>query len=40
MEKETKDFFIDHLTEIDGQLFWEQCKEEFPYRLKRGKTNE
>jgi len=40
MKKETKDFFIDHLTEIDGQQFWEKCKEEFPYRLKREKTNE
>ena len=40
MEKETKDFFIEHLTCIDGQQFWEMCKVEFPYRLKSEKTNE
>lgn len=33
MEQETKDFFTDHLKEIDGQQFWEKCKVEFPYIL-------
>ncbi len=39
IEKETKDFLIDYLKEIDEQLFWEKCKEEFPCRLKREKIN-
>jgi len=30
MEKETKDFFAEYLTEIDEQKFWDKCKAEFP----------
>ena len=32
MEKETIDFFRQHLNEINGQEFWNKCKAEFPYR--------
>jgi len=40
MENETKNFFKDHLAAIDGQLFWDNCKKEFPYRLKSEMTIE
>ena len=33
MEREIKDFFIKHLCEIDGQLFWDKCITELPYCL-------
>ncbi len=32
MEKETNDFFRQHLNEINGQEFWNRCKAEFPYK--------
>ena len=32
MRYETVDFFKDHLTEIDGETFWNKCKNEFPYK--------
>lgn len=32
MEKETINFFRQHLNEINGQEFWNKCKAEFPYR--------
>lgn len=40
MEKETKDFFIAHLTDIDEQQFWDMCKVEFPYNYKNEKPTE
>ena len=30
MKKETIDFFKEHLYEIDGETFWNRCKNEFP----------
>jgi hypothetical protein len=30
IERETKGFFSNHLSDIDGNLFWEKCKNEFP----------
>lgn len=32
MRKETLNFFKEHLTEIDGENFWNKCIKEFPYR--------
>jgi hypothetical protein len=34
MKIETINFFHDYLPEIDGDIFWTKCKNEFPYRLK------
>jgi len=31
IERETKDFFKNHLMEIDGQQFWDKCLTELPY---------
>ena len=31
MEKETIDFFKKHLSEIDGQDFWDKCVKELPH---------
>ena len=31
MEKETKDFFEKHLSEIDGKQFWGKCLAELPH---------
>ena len=31
MERETKDFFKNHLNEIDGQQFWDICLAELPH---------
>jgi hypothetical protein len=40
MEKETKDFFSNLMTTINGNEFWERCTKEFPYRLdKQTETN-
>jgi hypothetical protein len=35
MEKEITSFFIEHMTEIDVQAFWDRCYAEFPYKLKQ-----
>ena len=32
MEKEVKDFFVQHFTKIDGNDFWQKCYSELPYR--------
>ena len=40
MEKEIKSFFVEHMTNIDGQMFWYKCKAEFPYKLKTNLTGE
>jgi hypothetical protein len=34
MENEIVGFFHEYLNEIDGQLFWQKCKNEFPFKLK------
>ena len=31
MEQETKNFFKTHLSEIDGQQFWDKCVAELPH---------
>ena len=31
IERETIDFFKNHLNEIDGQNFWNKCLTELPY---------
>jgi len=31
MENETKDFFKKHLSEVDGNEFWNKCVSEFPH---------
>lgn len=35
MEKETKEFFRNYLNDIDRQDFWDKCKKEFPYTLRK-----
>ena len=35
MKKETVDFFKEHLSEIDGETFWNRCKNEFPYKTEK-----
>jgi hypothetical protein len=40
IEKEMRDFLKGHLSDIDGQDFWERCKSEFPYRLKTESSKE
>jgi len=35
MKKETVDFFQEHLSEIDGETFWNKCKNEFPYKTEK-----
>ncbi len=32
MKVETINFFKQHLTEVDGETFWEKCQKEFPFR--------
>jgi hypothetical protein len=32
MKEETINFFKEHLTEVNGEAFWEKCQKEFPYR--------
>jgi hypothetical protein len=35
MSIETINFFKEHLSEIDGELFWDKCKKEFPYNTNK-----
>jgi hypothetical protein len=32
MRQEVDDFFKEHLWQINGNLFWEKCQAEFPFR--------
>jgi hypothetical protein len=32
MKAETINFFKEHLMEVNGELFWDKCQSEFPYR--------
>jgi hypothetical protein len=32
MKAETIIFFKEHIAEVDGEIFWEKCQREFPYR--------
>jgi hypothetical protein len=38
MKKETVGFFKEHLSEINGEIFWENCQREFPFRNNHIKT--
>ena len=35
MKEETINFFNQHLKEVNGETFWENCQKEFPYRKKQ-----
>ena len=39
MEREAKEFFAKYLPEISGELFWQKCVEEFPFRLMNESSN-
>ena len=32
MKEETIGFLNEHLSEINGEIFWEKCKKEFPFK--------
>lgn len=40
MEAETKSFFNEYLQDIDGQIFWELCTREFPFKIEKKVTEE
>jgi hypothetical protein len=37
MKEETINFFNQYLTEVNGEIFWDKCQKEFPYRKQEGR---
>jgi len=35
MHKETNSFLTEHMSEIEGEIFWSKCKKEFPRKTDR-----
>lgn len=37
MKEEIINFFSQYLTEVNGEIFWDKCQKEFPYRKQEGR---
>ena len=39
IKKETISFFDEHMKDVNGEVFWEKCKNEFPNMLNSNRFN-